>query len=447
MSESAGPVVYVGPHPAPVQGAVERAGAGFYACGGPEDAVTLLRQVRPKVALLHTPEGRDWLPMLRSNRPECLFVLLAVPPQMTAELTHPWSIVDGRLDAPIADWLAGSASRQDTVSRRAPADPTRRWVLLTLDSEGQLTRAYGWTAYTGQTEEEAKGLGWLGMLDTPQIWQAQMRGKDHLQIELGLYNQRAGEHHRCSFRCVRTTGWTVHIDDRQREYTRARKLDDLERAVEVLRNDRSRLQREVVQLEATVAEVCQAREQLLHALQRPSPAAATLAQLGRVLQQLRVAKDSLSTLSGAPDGPTRAAAVEAVQTGLHGALESVAKQREALRLQTCEMRPTTVRLSEIVREALGEMVVVDGDPDMQLFIDAGIALSVLRALEHPDRGEWRLSVQPDGLMAYLVLRPLPRDIGLLRTMALRHGGTFGLLPAEAEAPQRAWFTLPTAVVP
>lgn len=250
-------ILYVGPSPDPVRAAAARLDADVTAVANAEDAVAPLRNGDYRLALLHTPDAASWLPMMRSNAPQVRFVLVGHPKQATSELTLPWSITDGALQAPLEVWLGEAPPTSPEAPRRREAVSTmgvggRRWMLVSLDSEGLLERAYGWTMYTGQPEPLAEGVGWHSMLADPAKWKNALPGSTHVQVEMGVYNQTTHRHHLCLFRCVRSQGWTIHIEDREREVAKERRLLQLEARETSLRSQNSALRASLQRTERDV---------------------------------------------------------------------------------------------------------------------------------------------------------------------------------------------------
>ncbi len=189
----------------------------------PEDAVGALRAGAHQLVLLHTANAVQWLPMLRSNQPDARFVLLAHPAQNTAETTHPWEVANDTLQAPLERWLREPVPQGTSAGPVAPEVPLSPsldrcpWLLLSLDREGGLVRAYGWSLFTGQPLEQAVGNGWLAMLAEPDRWTRVVLEGKHAQLSMGIFHARTGRHEVCFIRSVKTGGWTLHIEIRDRD--------------------------------------------------------------------------------------------------------------------------------------------------------------------------------------------------------------------------------------
>ena len=442
----------MGPDPAPVRAAVAELDAEFTSCSSPEDALALLRRQPPRVVLLHTPSGAQWLPMLRSNHSSALYVLLAHPPQTTSERTHPWRLRDGVLEIPSDLWRGESASLSNAVSHLAgnvAVSGHRRWILLNLDGEGAWSRSYGWTAFTGQSEEAADGFGWHDMLEEPQRWRDSLRGSDHVQVELRLFNCLTRQYHRCLFRCVRTVGWTVHIDDQEADESQARQVERLEAQIARLQSEARLAEREVVRLETVLAEERQRRARLEESLRDGAPMGLAAKALSRVHEQLQVAEDSVATLRGAPDQSARRAALDAVKLSVVSARKRAHAEQRRLRLLARPLKVRTLSIRELVGHLTPGRMEARGEMDAQVTVDAESFREVLELIDAPvDGASVRLSVQNDGPVVYVTLRPVPEALVLLlRAVVLRHGGAFGLSTSEGGetgAGQGVWLGLPAA---
>ena len=417
-------VLYVGASPDPVRVAAQRVEASFDTVGHPEDALAWLGSHPRGLVLMHSPQSAAWLPMFRSNAPLCRFVLLAHPPRSTDELTHPWRVAEGVLEAPLGEWfdalpeiLPPSAARED------PAYPARSWMLLTLDAEALLTRAYGWTAFTGQSEPEARGLGWLAMLEDPEGWRQLMdQDSNHLRGEMAVYNQLAQRYHVCLFRCVRNVGWTVHIEDREREVQRNGRVEALEAQVE-------RGQLEIEGLRATVARLDQQLRE--HARARESLSEELVEAYQAFADGLRTLKDKVQPASW----------IEA-----------------QLRLADFATRPLDrrpVRLTEVLAHALRQAgvqtavkVLEAANEEVEVMVDAPLVrdslVILLCALTKP-----RLALSDDKGHLYIAIRdPCPIEpwsrVLPLRVVVRRHGELLGWsAPSDEDPLHTVWFSLPT----
>ena len=298
MSDGPRRILYVGTSPEAVRAAADRIGAVISHCEHPEDAIAAVRDGGYALVLLHVPDAILWLPALRSNAAEPRYVLLAYPQQLTHEETHPWHVERGALVAPLEAWMSdGPPARAPGALapdvRRIPGVSGRHWILMSLDDRGELTAAHGWTSYTGQPLEHALGKGWHGMLSEPERWRAAVRAGRTGQAQMGVFNQANQRHHACMMRWVRTKGWTVHIEDHERETERAHRLSLAEKEVGVLRDAGAHAR---VVLDELIRELeADGLSTLRNVGVDGLDAAAASALADRIEQRLRAAREALVT--------------------------------------------------------------------------------------------------------------------------------------------------------
>lgn len=437
MRPPGGSVLYIGPSPGPVEAAAHAHGASVAQVAHPEDALGF-RGPSVRLVLLHVPQATQWLSMLRANFPRARFVLLGHPQRGNAERTHPWRVVGGVLDAPLGDWLAGveeplsSPPHLPAPSLREEELGGRRWMLLNLRSDGSLARAYGWTTFTGQPLEQARGDGWLDMLENPLRWGRLSEQTDHVNAELGVYNARTRTHHRCRVRAIRTSGWQLHLEDLEPDARAHAQLEHLEGELCAVREALDEARRRQAGLRARLAEEREVAAQLLESLQEGGPAASAAALVDDVARLVARWRD---------DG---AASPEAWFAELQG---RVRRHHEHLVALAAPVTPRAVKLEDLVEASLARLgpalsLQAQGTADVLVDVDRAVLEPALACAIDPDQGVLRLSAHLEPAMVFVALAPVRLgEIAALRGAVLRHGGRVG-----RHEPEAVWLTLPLSAI-
>lgn len=138
-------------------------------------------------------------------------------------------------------------------------------IVWTTDPNGQTIDIPAWRAYTGQTVEEIRGLGWLSAVHpedrerTAVVWAEAVRNKTLFDIE---YRIRAADG---TYRFFSVRGVPVVAEDGSiREWVGVCiDIDDRKKAEEELRNSEAQLRLQTQQLEQTLRQLQQTQTQLI----------------------------------------------------------------------------------------------------------------------------------------------------------------------------------------